>query len=154
MNPKNWSRRQLLRGSGVALALPWLETFAPRTASAQAAAARKRFVSLYFPNGAAEFWHPTGSGSGDSWTLSPILEPATPIKPYMTVLQNVGYPTGLRLCNPNHSQLCAGLWTCVQPDFNPAVARNGTSVDQLIAKAIGGSSSIPSLQVGCSTMNS
>jgi len=154
MNPKNWSRRQLLRGSGVALALPWLETFAPRTASAQAGAARKRFVSLYFPNGAAEYWHPTGSGTGDSWTLSPILEPAAPIKPYMTVLQNVGYPTGLRLCNPNHSQLCAGLWTCVQPDFNPAVARNGTSVDQLIAQAIGGGSSIPSLQVGCSTMNS
>ncbi len=154
MNPRNVSRRQLLRGSGVALALPWLETFAPRTASAQAAAARKRFVSLYFPNGTAEFWHPTGSGSGDSWTLSPILEPATPIKQYMTVLQNVGYHPGLRTCSPNHSQLCAGMWTCTQPDFNPAVARNATSVDQLIAQAIGQSTSLPSLQLGLSTMNS
>ncbi|HEY0709530.1 MAG TPA: DUF1552 domain-containing protein [Polyangia bacterium] len=154
MNSKNWSRRQLLRGTGVALALPWLETFAPRSARAQAAGARKRFVSLYFPNGTANFWHPTGSGSGDAWKLSPILEPALPIKPWLTVLQNVGYHPGLRICAPNHSQLCAGLWTCTQPDFNPAVARNATSVDQLIAQAIGGATSLPSLQVGCSTMNS
>ena len=154
MNPRNWSRRQILRGTGVALALPWLETFAPRTANAQAAGAIKRYVSLYFPNGAAEYWHPTGGGSGDSWTLSPILEPALPIKPYLTVLQNVGYHPGLRTCNPNHSQLCAGLWTCTQPDFNPAVARNATSVDQLIAKAIGTTTSLQSLQVGLSTMNS
>ncbi len=154
MKAKNWSRRQVLKGAGVALGLPWLETFAPRTARAQVAAGRKRFVALYFPNGAAEYWHPTGAGSGDAWQLSPILEPAAPIKQYMTVLQNVGYHPGLRMCNPNHSQLCAGLWTCTQPDFNPAVSRNATSVDQLIAGAIGGATSLPSLQVGCSTMNS
>ncbi|HXI57706.1 MAG TPA: DUF1552 domain-containing protein [Polyangia bacterium] len=154
MNSKNWSRRRLLKGAGVALGLPWLETFAPRTARAQLGAARRRFVSLYFPNGAAEYWHPTGAGLGDNWKLSPILEPATPIKQYMTVLQNVGYPPGLRTCNPNHSQLCAGMWTCTQPDFNPAVARNATSVDQLIAQAVGGATTLPSLQVGCSTMNS
>ena len=154
MNSKNWSRRQILKGAGVALGLPWLETFAPRTARAQVAGARKRFVGLYFPNGTADYWHPTGMGSGDAWKLSPILEPAAPIKPYLTVLQNVGYPVGLRQCNPNHSQLCAGMWTATQPDFNPAVARNATSVDQLIAQAIGDATTLPSLQVGCSTMNS
>ena len=154
MKAKSWSRRQMLKGAGVTLGLPWLETFAPRTAKAQMGAARKRFVALYFPNGAAEFWHPTGMGSGDGWKLSPILEPAAAIKPYMTVLQNTGYHPGLRTCNPNHSQLCAGMWTCTQPDFDPTVARNATSVDQLIAQAIGGATPLPSLQVGCSTLNS
>jgi hypothetical protein len=155
MNPDNkFSRRKLLKGAGVALSLPWLETFAPRTARAQAAAVRKRFVSLYFPNGTAAYWHPTGMGFKDAWKLSPILEPALPIKSSLMVLQNVGYPPGLRMCSPNHSQLCAGLWTCVQPDLNPAVARNATSVDQLIAQHIGSATSLPSLQVGCSTMNS
>jgi hypothetical protein len=155
MNPNNKiSRRKLLKGAGVALSLPWLETFAPRTAKAQAAGARKRFISLYFPNGTAAYWHPTGTGFKDAWKLSPILEPAAPIKHSMMVLQNVGYPPGLRMCAPNHSQLCAGLWTCVQPDLNPAVARNATSVDQLIAQHIGNQTSLPSLQVGCSTMNS
>ena len=38
MNRKtSWTRRQVLKGAGVSLALPWLETFAPRTAKAQAA---------------------------------------------------------------------------------------------------------------------
>lgn len=52
----SWTRRQVLRGAGVSLSLPWLETFAPRTAKAQAAAAaaNKRYVVLYFPNGSAE----------------------------------------------------------------------------------------------------
>jgi hypothetical protein len=155
MKPTNkWSRRQILKGAGVALSLPWLETFAPRTAKAQAAGAKKRFLSVYFPNGTAAYWHPTGMGFKDGWKLSPILEPAMSIKSSLMVLQNVGYPAGLRMCNPNHSQLCAGLWTCVQPDLNPAVARNATSVDQLIAQHIGSATSLPSLQVGCSTMNS
>src|SRR5262245_64449578 len=102
MKPTSWSRRNVLKGVGVTLALPWLETFAPRTAKAQAAAAKKRYVALYFPNGTANFWNPTGSGTGDAWKLSPILEPAAPIKQYMTVLQNVGYQPGLRTCNPKH----------------------------------------------------
>src|SRR5678815_5594458 len=129
MKRKTWSRRHALMGAGVALSLPWLETFSPRTALAQTAATKKRYVVLYFPNGAAEFWHPTGTGSGDSWTLSPILEPLAPFKKYVTVLQNVGYHPALQHCNPSHSQLGAGMTTCTVPDANPGVARNATSVD-------------------------
>jgi Protein of unknown function (DUF1552) len=156
MNGKNWTRRQVLRGAGVALSLPWLETFAPRTARAQAAAAaaKKRYVLMYFPNGAAEFWHPTGTGSGDAWALSPILEPLAPLKKYLTVMQNVGYQTALQKPNPSHSQLGAGIMTCTVPDPNPAVCRNGISVDQLIANAIGAATPFPSLQVGLSTLDS
>src|ERR1043165_5681750 len=95
----NATRRQLLRGAGVCLALPWLETFAPRTVRAQAAAAKKRYVSLYFPNGAAEFWVPTGSGSGTAWTLSPILEPLLPMKSHLSVLGHVSYPGPLAHAN-------------------------------------------------------
>jgi Protein of unknown function (DUF1552) len=155
MNGKTWTRRQVLKGAGVALSLPWLETFAPRTARAQAAAAaKKRYVMLYFPNGTAEYWHPTGTGSGDSWMLSPILAPLAPVKKYVTVIQNVGYLTALQKPNPSHSQLGAGISTCTVPDPNPAVARNGISVDQVIANAIGGATVFPSLQVGLSTMDS
>jgi len=63
----------MLRGLGVALALPWLETFAPRTARAQSTSAIKRYIALYFPNGTAEFWKPTGAGAGDAWTLSSLV---------------------------------------------------------------------------------
>src|SRR4051794_391041 len=115
MNGKTWTRRQVLKGAGVALSLPWLETFAPRTARAQAAAAKRRYVMLYFPNGTAEYWHPTGTGSGDTWSLSPILAPLAPVKKYVTVIQNVGYQTALQKPNPSHSQLGAGIATCTVP---------------------------------------
>jgi Protein of unknown function (DUF1552) len=136
------------------MSLPWLETFSPQSVQAQAAAAKKRYVVLYFPNGAAEFWHPTGTGSGDSWTLSPILEPLLPLKKWVTVLQGVGYQPSLQHCNPSHSQLGAGMTTCTNPDPNPGMARNAISVDQVIANEIGSATPFASLQVGLSTMDS
>lgn len=161
MNRKNWTRRQVLKGAGVSLALPWLETFAPRTARAQAAAvaAKRRYVVMYFPNGSSEFWHPTATGTGivqgDSWQLSPILAPLAPLKAYTTVMTNVGYAsTVLQTANPSHGQLCQAMMTCTAPDLNPAVCRAGVSVDQLIANAIGTKSTFPSLQLGLSTMDS
>jgi hypothetical protein len=155
----SWTRRQVLRGAGVSLALPWLETFAPRTAKAQAAAPKRRYVMMYFPNGTAEYWHPTGTGggttfAGDSWQLSPILAPLASLKKYVTVIQGVGYTANLQKCNPSHGQLGQSIATCVQPDLNPAVARAGVSVDQLIANAVGKATTFPSLQVGLATMQS
>ena len=50
---KHVSRRTMLRGAGVALALPWLESMIPagiRTASA-AGAPRTRLACLYIPHG-------------------------------------------------------------------------------------------------------
>ena len=162
MNRKTtWTRRQVLRGAGVSLALPWLETFAPRTAKAQAAAAaaKRRYVMLYFPNGTATYWHPTGTGagntfSGDAWTLSPILEPLSTLKPYLTVVQGIGYTTDLQTANPSHGQLCQSITTCVKPSVNPAVAMAGVSMDQLIANSLGKATTFPSLQLGLATMQS
>jgi hypothetical protein len=154
MNRKNWTRRQVLKGAGVALSVPWLETFAPQTAKAQAAAAKKRYISLYFPNGCADFWHPTGSGA--TWGLSPIWEPLAPLKDKLIATQNLTYQGGLQKPNPSHSQLCASMWSCVVADPNPATAKNGTTVDQMIATAIAPTAKTPlgSLQVGLSTLDS
>ena len=163
MNRKTtWTRRQVLKGAGVSLALPWLETFAPRTAKAQAAAAaaKKRYVVLYFPNGTAEFWHPTGTGAGNTftgdtaWQLSPILQPLAALKKYLTIIQGIGYTTPLQKCNPSHGQLCQSMLTCTQPSLNPAVAMAGVSMDQLIANSLGKATTFPSLQLGLATMQS
>jgi hypothetical protein len=158
MSGKSWTRRQVLKGAGVALSVPWLETFAPRTARAQAAAVKKRYVMLYFPNGSAEFWHPSGSGSGAGWTLSPILAPLMPLKKYVTVVQGVGYTLNLQKCNPSHGQLGQAIQTCTQPDLTPSIARAGVSMDQLIANALTADpatkTTFPSLQVGLATMQS
>ena len=156
MNRKNWTRRQVLKGAGVALSVPWLETFAPRTAKAQAAALKKRYISLYFPNGCADYWHPTGSGMGTSWSLSPIWAPLMPVKDKLIATTNLTYDTPLQMPNPSHSQLCASMWSCVVADPNPNNAINGTTVDQMIAAAISPAAKTPlaSLQVGLSTLDS
>jgi hypothetical protein len=118
------------------------------------ATARRRYISLYFPNGTASFWHPSGSGAGDSWTLSPILEPLLPVKQYVSVLTNVSNyaPFGGHV-EPSHSNCGASTWTSVKPNGKDN-ANNGISVDQVIANTIGGQTLLPSLQVGLSTLDS
>jgi hypothetical protein len=163
MKSGRWTRRQVLRGAGVALALPWLETFAPRTARAQAAVARRRLITLYFSNGTAAFWTPTGSGSADGWKLSPIMAPLAPVKTKLLTMSNVSntapfvsdkdpdgtHPTG------SHGALSASTWTAAPPN-GPMNANNGISVDQAVANTImAGPNPTPlhSLQVGLSTVD-
>lgn len=147
------SRRTLLQGTGVALALPWLESLAPRVTRAQEAA-RTRYVALWFPNGTAQFFRPRGEGAGDGWQLSPILQPLAPMKQYVSVLSNVANysPFGGHV-EPSHSNLGASTWTCVKPggDGNED---NAISIDQVIANKIGGATTLASLQVGLSTLDS
>lgn len=158
------SRRTLLRGAGVALALPWLESLAPRAVRAsQPAALPRRFLPIYLPNGASDFWRPEAAGSEDAWRLSAVLEPfGAALKRKLTVVTNlengsVFNADGSQAIEPSHSRL-AGAWlTCV----NAAEARaqlgaeeaNGISVDQVLAQheLFRGKTALPSLQLGLST---
>ncbi|MBL8953067.1 MAG: DUF1552 domain-containing protein [Myxococcaceae bacterium] len=59
MSTPRLSRRTLLRGAGAAVALPFLEAMAPRSARAQAAQAAPRFITFFIPNGFhAPLWTP------------------------------------------------------------------------------------------------
>src|SRR3954466_16113314 len=105
MNAKNWTRRQMLKGAtGVAIALPFLETLAPR--KAHAAGAVKRYIDVHFPNGTAPFWKPAGGGA----TPGPprILAPLTPMKSKVTVISGIGNysPFGGHV-EPSHGHNCA-----------------------------------------------
>jgi hypothetical protein len=151
----------MLRGAGVALSLPWLEALAPRRARGQAQPAPRRFVSLYFPNGTADYWRPSTVGTGDAWQLSPIMAPLAPIKSRVLALGNVSNtapfmtdddPDGTNLVD-SHPMLAASTWTATPPSW----LSNGISVDQVIANNIAaGPSATPihSLQVGLSTQDS
>ena len=149
------SRRHLLRGAGVALALPFLESLAPRRAHALAASPRRKFVAIYFPLGSASFWKPS-VGAGDGWTLSPILEPLTPLKDQVTVLGHVDQtafgPPGF--VSFGNGLLTGSYLTCVELKAGtptpPAQPKNGISVDQRVAQALG----VKSLQAGLSTLDS
>jgi hypothetical protein len=163
MKSQTWTRRQALKGAGVALALPWLETFAPRTARAQAASARKRYIALYQPNGTAQYWMPTGAGSGAGWTLSPLLEPFAAVKAKMMVFANLANNLpygGVTYTNSkglgSHGADGATTWTAT-PVGGPGNNNNGISVDQVAANLINAGTTktyLPSLQVGLSTHDS
>jgi hypothetical protein len=165
----NWSRRQILKGAGVALSLPWLETLAPRKASA-AAGSVKRYMSLYFPNGVAQtYWKLPAQSAGAGLTLSPILAPLEPNKARALVLGGVGNysPWGGHI-EPSHGHNSATAWTGVRASTPQGVnTGNGDnytyssiSIDQQIANTIvannGGKVPTPlhSLQVGLSTLDS
>ena len=86
------SRRHVLHGAGVALSLPWLEAMVPSgRLRAATTAPIKRFMTIYFPNGASTlWWKTTGSGKGDAWKLSPLLSPFEPLKAKMLMIRQLG----------------------------------------------------------------
>ncbi|HEX4406275.1 MAG TPA: DUF1552 domain-containing protein [Polyangia bacterium] len=156
MSQKRLSRRTVLRGAGVALALPWLESLAPRPARGQTPATPRSFVAMYFPQGVAEYWKPTTTGVGDAWSLSPILQPLAPIKDQVNVLQNIGSygPYGGHV-EPADAHLAAVFLTCTKPQLDWSQPTTlGASVDQVLAQATTGNTRLDSLQVGLSTLDS
>ncbi|HEY0963239.1 MAG TPA: DUF1552 domain-containing protein [Pseudomonadales bacterium] len=155
---KHLSRRAVIRGTGVALALPLLDAMVPAmTALAQTAAAPKlRTGFFYIPHGAIlwntshgasiDAWTP--KGSGDSFTLSPILKSLEPHKKYVTSfgnLENAASAGSVHSINP------ATWLSGVRPDQAAAGASMSTTLDQEIAKHTGQDTALPSLELASET---
>src|SRR6187397_1474976 len=77
-NSHELSRRRFLRGTGVVMALPWLESL-PVWGAEPAAAAPKRLAILFMGNGVnpTEWW---ARGSGAGIELGRSLAPMEPLK--------------------------------------------------------------------------
>ena len=158
-----FSRRNLLRGAGVALALPWMESLAPRIAGAQAGTAPLRYIPIFLPNGAAEMWNAQGQGAGAAWQLSGIMEPFAALKSKMIAISGLENgssfnASGSASVEPSHGRQPGAWLTCVDPE---SVAKrlgvmeaNGVSIDQIMAAhaLYKGKTSIDSLQLGLSTV--
>jgi len=158
-----FSRRNLLRGAGIALTLPWMESLVPRAARAQAAAGPKRYMPIFLPNGAAELWRPPTTGSGAAWTLGPVLEPLAAFKSKMTVLTSLENGSafnadGSSSVEPSHGRQPGAWLTCVDPGMVRQQLgvdeANNVSLDQLMAQHANFKdlTPIPSLQLGLSTV--
>jgi hypothetical protein len=156
-----FSRRTFLRGAGVALTLPWLESLVPKGAQAQAAA-RRRYMAIYLPNGAAELWKPSAMGSGSAWKLSSVLAPFESLKSKMIVLTNLENGSsfnadGAARVEPSHGRQPGAWLTCIDPGIVRQQLKvseaNRISLDQTMAKnsSVSGGTPLPSLQVGLST---
>lgn len=145
------NRRQLLRGFGTVLALPWLESLAPRAvrAAAAKAAAPMRAAWLYVPNGVnVEEWMPTGEGR--DYQLSPALSELSKIKEEFTVLSGLAHDKARSHGNGggDHARATATFLTgCMPKKTAGADIHLGESVDQIAARQIGRQTRLPSLEL-------
>jgi hypothetical protein len=139
-------RRTFLRGLGVALGLPLLDSMVPAlTAMATTPAnVKPRLGFVYVPHGVImDEWTPKAAGSGFDFT--PILKPLEPFRSSVTVVSNLSAPSQ----NTGSHAAAAGSWlTGIAPkrtdgpDF-----RAGTTIDQLVAQKHGQDTTFPSLEV-------
>lgn len=158
------ARRSVLRGAGVALALPWLESFELRSARAQAAPSPLRFVPIFQPSGVAEFWKPPLVGEGSAWQLSSVLEPIAAFKSRVTVITglengSVFNADGSSSVEPAHGRQPGAWLTCVDSrvvteQLGAREGANGISVDQVMAAHpnVGQWTRLDSLQLGISSV--
>ena len=158
LTKKHLSRRTVLKGAGVTLALPLLDAMVPAaTALAQTAAVPKmRMGFFYIPHGAImgntvhgpqmDRWTPAGAGA--DFKLSPILASLEPHKKYVTSfgnLQNIAMVGGV------HSLAPATWLSGMKPDRGSRGASMSTTLDQVVAKQIGQNTTLPSLEVAAET---
>ncbi len=155
---KHLSRRTLLRGSGVALALPLLEAMFPAaTALAQSGAMPKtRAGFFYLPHGAImgntshgkkyDAWTPQGEGS--QMELNTIMKSLEPYKRYVNVFSNLENAA----CLGSVHTLNPATWlSSVRPDNSAPGALMATTLDQVIAQQIGQETPLPSLELAAET---
>jgi Protein of unknown function (DUF1552) len=155
-------RRTFLRGAGVTLALPLLESMIPAaTALAQTPAAgssKPRFVGVFYPHGMAPgYWEPEVEGPLPE-KLPFIMEPLEKVKDQTVVI------TGLwsKCAEPPEGTTGSDHWvaaaflTAIKPKKTAGSdASVGTpTIDQVIAQQIGQENLLPSLQLAVEDPNS
>jgi len=155
---KHLSRRTVLQGAGVALALPLLDAMIPAaTALSQTAAAPKmRMGFFYIPHGAImgntahgpelDRWTPSGAGA--DFKLSSIMASLEPYKHYVTSFSNL---ENRAMVGGVHSLAPATWLSGTRPDDNEAGASMSTTLDQVVARHISQDTTLPSLELSSET---
>jgi hypothetical protein len=138
---KSLPRRTFLRGLGVTVALPFLESMAPAMTQARSPL---RFGGVYLPNGCVmDNWTPkTTDGSLE---ILPILKPLEPFRNQMTLIGNLTRAGGKN--STDHAVSSAGWLTgALAKQTEAEDIRVGISIDQILAKHIGQETPFPSLE--------
>jgi hypothetical protein len=153
MNAHQFSRRTFLRGVGVSMALPWLESLpvwgdAPGGAR-PSSEAPIRFAALFSGNGfhSREWW---ARGAGETMELGKVLAPLGPHRKKLVFVRGLFNAEALK--GNIHSSQTGNLLSGA-PLASGGEIRSGTSIDQVIAQRLGGATKVPSLVLGCEPSN-
>lgn len=158
ISKKHISRRTFLRGAGVTLALPLLDSMFPAlvpTAMAEATLAVPRFVGIFNPHG----WEPGrwAMNEGPLGELPFILAPLEPWKNSITVISGLDATSSMPWpgeTGGDHSR-SAAVFSGVRPKKTvSADIHLGKTIDQILAEKYGQETLLPSLQVKCEDQSS
>ncbi|MEE2777796.1 MAG: DUF1552 domain-containing protein [Acidobacteriota bacterium] len=145
---KALARRTFLRGIGTAVALPFLDAMTPAFAAVSAPITRVAFV--YTANGVImRDWTPAAQGAGFAFPRT--LAAVEPFRDQLLVLSGLAHRNGEALGDgPGDHARAGASWLTGQHPYKTQGAdiRNGMSVDQMLAREIGQSTALPSLELG------
>lgn len=152
------SRRTMLKGTGVAVGLPFLDAMVPAaTALAKTAAAgKKRAGFFYLPHGAImnntpygeemDAWTPKGTGK--DMKFNKIMASLQPFREYVTTfdhLENLAGNHSVHIWNPS-------TWmSCTKPEAGATGPSMAETMDQMVADHIGQDTPLPSMEVASET---
>src|SRR5436189_195841 len=146
--PQPLSRRSFLRGVGVTMALPWLESVPvwgddkPKNTASEAPV---RFACLFSGNGyhSKEWW---AKGEGAQMQLGKVLDPLLPFREKLLFLRGLY----------NQEALIGGIHSCQTGNLLTGAhlapggeIQSGVSCDQLVAARMKTQTKVPSLVLGC-----
>jgi hypothetical protein len=147
-NTKHISRRHFLRGAGVALALPWMESLPLFAQDGKIPVSNKpplRFAHVFFSNGVepAHWW---AKGQGAGMEFGRAAEPLAPIREDIVFLRGLYHQKAFVSTSPHLGRM--NLLSGATVSLDPKEIRLGTSFDQILAKQIGQHTAVPSLALG------
>lgn len=152
MTQRHISRRTVLRGTGAALGLPFLESMLPNQ-SVLAGQQKKNPVRLawvFFPNGTnPDSWQPETEGK--DWELKDSLEPLREVKDELSVLSGLAQVNARSLGDGpgDHARSAAAFLTGAHPlKTSGANMRVGKSADQIAAEHYGRATRLSSIELG------
>ncbi len=141
------SRRAVLHGAGVTMALPWLESLPVFGATTNGAAEPfpKRFGVVFMGNGinGNHWW---AKGNGAEMKLSKTLEPLEPVKKKINVINGLfNKPAvGMGIHPGQTGNLLSGV-----PIQKGAIVKAGITMDQVLAREIGQETTQSSIVLAC-----
>ena len=152
--PKHrFSRRAFLRGTGVTMALPWMESVnvwgdEPKR-NRPASEAPVRLAVTFSGNGfhSREWW---ARGEGKAMELGRVLAPLAPFREKLLFVRGLYHAEA---CKGNIHSSQTGNMLSGAPIASGGEIRSGTSFDQLVAREHGRSTKVPSLVLACEKSN-
>ena len=158
------SRRLFLRGAGVCLALPALESLLPTAARAaapivneagaalatSATGAPLRTAFVYFPNGAIPSnWWP--EETGNAFKFNATLQPLEQVREYVRVLGGLDHACAVGGVDGggDHARANAVFLSGVRAKKSATDIHLGVSIDQMMAHQVGRLTRLPSLELTC-----